>query len=62
MSRVGEKMFGTFTWKKCIFSGEGAKLMLDGIPVGRIGEIEEIANLATFMCSDFASWINAEVS
>jgi len=36
--------------------------MLDGIPVGRIGEIEEIANLATFMCSDFASWINAEVS
>ena len=42
--------------------GEGAKLMLDGIPEGRIGEIEEIANLATFMCSDFASWINAEVS
>ncbi|XP_023335095.1 2,4-dienoyl-CoA reductase, mitochondrial [Eurytemora carolleeae] len=41
-------------------TGEGAKLMLDGIPVGRIGEIEEIANLATFMCSDFASWINAE--
>ena len=35
--------------------------MMDNIPVGRIGEIEEIANLATFLCSDYASWINAEV-
>jgi 2,4-dienoyl-CoA reductase len=41
--------------------GEGAKLMLDNIPVGRIGEIEEIANLATYLCSDYASWVNAEV-
>jgi len=41
-------------------TGEGAKLMMDNIPVGRLGEIEEIANLATFMCSDYASWINAE--
>eukprot|EP00088_Acartia_fossae_P042905 TRINITY_DN4515_c0_g1_i4.p1 TRINITY_DN4515_c0_g1~~TRINITY_DN4515_c0_g1_i4.p1 ORF type:complete len:346 (-),score=98.17 TRINITY_DN4515_c0_g1_i4:43-1053(-) len=41
-------------------TGEGAKLMMDNIPVGRIGEIEEIANLATFLCSDYASWINAE--
>jgi len=41
-------------------TGEGAKVMLEQIPVGRIGEIEEIANLATFLCSDFASWINAE--
>jgi len=41
-------------------TGEGAKLMLEQIPVGRIGEIEEIANLATFLCSDFGSWINAE--
>jgi len=31
------------------------------IPVGRMGEIEELANLATFLCSDYASWINAEV-
>ena len=36
--------------------------MMDNIPVGRIGEIEEIANLATFLCSDYSSWINAEVS
>merc|ERR1719383_1627293 len=41
-------------------TGEGAKLMMDGIPEGRLGEIEEISNLATYLCSDFASWINAE--
>jgi len=41
-------------------TGEGAKVMLEQIPVGRIGEIEEIANLATFLCSDFGSWINSE--
>jgi len=41
-------------------TGEGAKIMMDTIPEGRLGEIEEIANLATFMCSDFASWVNAE--
>ena len=34
--------------------------MMTEIPVGRIGEIEEIANLATFLCSDYASWINSE--
>jgi 2,4-dienoyl-CoA reductase len=41
-------------------TGQGAKLMMDNIPVGRIGEVEEIANLATFLCSDYASWVNAE--
>lgn len=41
-------------------TGEGAKMMMSQIPVGRIGEIEEIANLATFLCSDYASWINSE--
>merc|ERR1719391_1945615 len=41
-------------------TGEGAKIMMDTIPEGRLGEIEEIANLATYLCSDFASWINAE--
>ena len=35
--------------------------MMDNIPVGRLGEIEEIGNLATFLCSDYSSWINAEV-
>merc|ERR1719266_206490 len=41
-------------------TGQAAATMLDAIPEGRIGEIEEIANLATFLCSDYASWINAE--
>merc|ERR1712020_121617 len=35
---------------------EGIKV----IPAGRLGEVEEIANLATYLCSDYASWINAE--
>jgi hypothetical protein len=56
LGSVGERHSNT-----CVV-GEGAKLMLDQIPVGRIGEIEEIANLATYMCSDYASWINAEVN
>ncbi len=34
---------------------------VDAIPTGRFGEVEEIANLATFLCSDYASWISAEV-
>merc|ERR1712242_198188 len=41
-------------------TGEAGKTMMDQISVGRIGEIEEIANLATFLCSDFGSWISAE--
>ena len=36
---------------------EGIKV----IPAGRLGEVEEIANLATYLCSDYASWVNAEV-
>ena len=35
-------------------AGEGWKLL----PVGRMGETEEIANLATFLCSDYASWLS----
>merc|ERR1740131_742263 len=41
-------------------TGEAGKTMMDQIPEGRLGEIEEIANLATFLCSDYGSWINAE--
>ena len=28
------------------------------LPTGRIGETEEIANLATFVSSDYASWLS----
>lgn len=35
--------------------------MLETIPVGRLGEIEEIANLAAYLLSDYASWVNGAV-
>ena len=28
--------------------------------VGRLGEVEEIANLAAYMVSDYASWLNGD--
>jgi len=39
-------------------TGELMSQSLNAIPAGRLGEIEEVANLATFLCSDYASWIN----
>ena len=36
---------------------EGA---IKNMPVGRLGETEEIANLASYMVSDYASWLNGE--
>merc|ERR1711997_533181 len=41
-------------------SGHFTNEAIKNLPVGRLGEIEEISNLATFMCSDYASWLNAE--
>ncbi|RCN41150.1 hypothetical protein ANCCAN_12885 [Ancylostoma caninum] len=31
------------------------------VPVGRLGKPEELANLATYMCSDYASWLNGAI-
>jgi 2,4-dienoyl-CoA reductase len=42
-------------------TGQMMEEAIKTIPAGRMGEVEEIANLATYMCSDYASWINAEV-
>ncbi|XP_043831324.1 2,4-dienoyl-CoA reductase [(3E)-enoyl-CoA-producing], mitochondrial [Dromiciops gliroides] len=42
-------------------TGEFEKEMIERLPCGRLGTIEEIANLAAFLCSDFASWINGAV-
>uniref|UniRef100_A0A8C9DF04 2,4-dienoyl-CoA reductase [(3E)-enoyl-CoA-producing], mitochondrial n=1 Tax=Prolemur simus TaxID=1328070 RepID=A0A8C9DF04_PROSS len=39
-------------------TGEFEKDMIDRIPCGRLGTVEELANLAAFLCSDYASWIN----
>ena len=43
-------------------TGEWAEKLLDIIPAGRLGEIPEIANLVTYLVSDYASWITGEVS
>ena len=42
-------------------TGQMMQGAVDLNPCGRLGEVEEIANLATFLCSDYANWINAEV-
>ncbi|MEO8162992.1 MAG: SDR family oxidoreductase, partial [Ilumatobacteraceae bacterium] len=34
--------------------------LASSIPTGRLGEPQDIANLATFLVSDLASWITGE--
>merc|ERR1711962_419256 len=41
-------------------SGQMINEAVKAIPTGRLGEVEEISNLATYLCSDYASWLNAE--
>uniref|UniRef100_A0A8R1E454 Uncharacterized protein n=1 Tax=Caenorhabditis japonica TaxID=281687 RepID=A0A8R1E454_CAEJA len=36
-------------------------VMKVGVPVGRLGQPEEIANLVSFMCSDYMSWLNGAI-
>lgn len=43
-------------------TGTFEKKMIERIPCGRLGTIEEIANLAAYFCSDYASWVNGAVS
>ncbi|XP_005381820.1 PREDICTED: 2,4-dienoyl-CoA reductase, mitochondrial [Chinchilla lanigera] len=42
-------------------TGTFEKDMIDRIPCGRLGTAEELANLAIFLCSDYASWISGAV-
>ncbi|MBN3305644.1 DECR protein, partial [Amia calva] len=35
--------------------------MLDRIPAGRLGTTQELANLAAYLCSDYASWVSGAV-
>jgi len=48
--------------KKSIFSGEPtehvSKKMINEIPLGRFGEPKELAYLVTFLCSNYADYIN----
>ena len=38
------------------------KQMIKNMPVKRLGEIEELANLAAYMCSDYSNFLNGEVN
>uniref|UniRef100_UPI00398E7811 2,4-dienoyl-CoA reductase [(3E)-enoyl-CoA-producing], mitochondrial n=1 Tax=Pristiophorus japonicus TaxID=55135 RepID=UPI00398E7811 len=39
-------------------SGMFEKEMLKRIPMGRLGTVNEIANLAAYLCSDYANWVS----
>ena len=42
-------------------TGKFMEAMKGSIPAGRLGEVEEHANLATYLLSDYANWINGAV-
>jgi len=42
-------------------TGKFRKQILDRLPSNRMGETKELANLATYLVSDYASWITGEV-
>ena len=42
-------------------TGQFMDRFLDRIPEGRIGEVPEFCNLATYLLSDYSSWINGQV-
>ncbi|KAI9913120.1 hypothetical protein PsorP6_005941 [Peronosclerospora sorghi] len=42
-------------------SGAFEEMMLQNNPLKRFGEVDELANLASYMTSDYASWLNGEI-
>ncbi|XP_051721817.1 2,4-dienoyl-CoA reductase, mitochondrial [Ctenopharyngodon idella] len=42
-------------------TGRFEKAMFERIPVGRLGTPGEIANLAAYLCSDYASWVSGAI-
>ncbi|KAK7158018.1 hypothetical protein R3I93_009268 [Phoxinus phoxinus] len=42
-------------------TGQFEKSLIEKIPVGRLGTPGEIANLATYLCSDYASWVSGAI-
>ena len=42
-------------------TGSFRSQLKDQIPVGRMGDVEEVANLACYMISDYANWLNGAV-
>ncbi|XP_021958078.1 2,4-dienoyl-CoA reductase, mitochondrial [Folsomia candida] len=47
-------------WSRLDPTNSFAEHALDTLPTGRVGEVEEIANLASYMLSDYASWMTGE--
>ena len=43
-------------------TGSFKQAAIDRMPTGRLGEVQEIANLACYMVSDYASWMSGSVS
>lgn len=48
-------------WSRLSPTPELEAKMLDRVPLGRVGDAEELANLAAFLISDYAAYINGEV-
>ncbi len=48
-------------WQRLMPEAAGNRRAEDGIPLGRFGEHVELANLASFLISDYAGYINGEV-
>jgi len=42
-------------------TGEWEKNVLERLPTGRLGEIDEIANLSAFLVSDYSNWMTGSV-
>ncbi|KAL5022348.1 hypothetical protein ScPMuIL_001503 [Solemya velum] len=42
-------------------TGAFKEIMMDHITVGRLGEVNELANLATYLVSDYSNWMTGEV-
>ncbi len=54
--------FPTEATKRNLFPiPEVEKIIAGRVPLGRVGKLEEIANLAAYLVSDYASFINGEV-
>lgn len=48
-------------WSRLAPTPELANEMIDRIPLGRVGDKQELTNLAAYLISDYAAYINGEV-
>lgn len=48
-------------WSRLAPTPEFEQKMIDRVPLGRVGNKEELSNLAAFLISDYAAYINGDV-